>query len=50
MKRPRLQITESGPEWEQYDKEIYAYECAQDDTSEREREENADTQSQNSGK
>ena len=39
MKRPRLHISESGPEYEQFDKETEAYERAQEEAYEREKEE-----------
>ena len=39
MKRPHMHLTESGPDYERYDNETEAYERAQEDAFEREREE-----------
>lgn len=42
-KRPRLHISESGPDFEKYDEETDAYERAQEDAYERDKEEKAET-------
>ncbi len=44
MKRPRLHLSESGPDYEKFDIETTAYERAQEDAFERERDEKTETQ------
>lgn len=43
MKRPRLHISESGPDYEKYDNETDAYERALENAFEREKDEKAET-------